>query len=339
MFPVANTRPVPIMFWLPRYFAFTLFLTLGLGLPMPAQQIRLERLTTRDGLSQGYITCLLQDREGFLWAGTKNGLNRYDGYRFDVFTNDPYDEFSLPGDFITSLFEYDDFLLIGLDWRGMSLFHKKTRKAYRLQLTLPELGVPLTECNVVWAGADAAGNIWVQAQGPRTHYHLYCLTLPTGFWHQPPADNTWQKKIKVRHILDKLHLGVCMAADGNNLYVTAETGIFEIEASSGALTMIVPPHEPGRFEFATKIVSDEHGNYLISREHHTNKLNSRAAELFCYRPDQSHKKVGRLSRLVRDQPGWGLQHISGGLAWFSFQNGIRAYRLLPMERPMFPVRK
>jgi len=325
--PVANNGFVPKMSFLLRFFTLVLCLGIGFGHSLLAQQLQVERLTTRDGLSQGYISCLLQDREGFLWAGTKNGLNRYDGYRFEVFVNDPYDEFSLPGDFIISLFEYGDFLLVCSEWSGMSLFHKKTRVAYRLQITLPELGVPLTECNVAWAGADAAGNVWMQAQGPLTHYNLYRLTLPAGFWQHPPEDNSWQKKIKTRHILDKLHVGACMAADGNSLYVTAETGIFEIETKLGAMTMIVPPHGPGRFEYATNIVSDAKGNYLISRQHHKDVENSVSTELFHYRPDPSRKKAGTLSQLVRDQPGWAVQHVSRGLVWFNFPEGIRAYRM------------
>lgn len=41
-----------------------------------------ERFGTEDGLSNGYIHCVFQDRDGFLWIGTDGGLNRYDGYEF-----------------------------------------------------------------------------------------------------------------------------------------------------------------------------------------------------------------------------------------------------------------
>src|SRR5687768_2437317 len=42
-------------------------------------------LTIDDGLSDNSVTCLLKDRYGFLWAGTANGLNRYDGFSFRIF--------------------------------------------------------------------------------------------------------------------------------------------------------------------------------------------------------------------------------------------------------------
>jgi ligand-binding sensor domain-containing protein len=64
-----------------------------------------ESISTAQGLSQGMIFDLLQDTEGFIWVATKNGLNRYDGYSFKVFTNDPYNAHSLSSNTIVKLFE------------------------------------------------------------------------------------------------------------------------------------------------------------------------------------------------------------------------------------------
>lgn len=64
-----------------------------------------NHLTTDDGLSQSSVTCVLQDKEGFIWFGTQDGLNRYDGYNFKIFKNIPGDSSSLKNNFIFSIIE------------------------------------------------------------------------------------------------------------------------------------------------------------------------------------------------------------------------------------------
>ncbi len=70
-----------------------------------ATRIRFEQLSSAHGLSQGTVNCLLQDRGGFLWLGTQEGLNRYDGYGFVVYKHDPAEATSLPASWIEALVE------------------------------------------------------------------------------------------------------------------------------------------------------------------------------------------------------------------------------------------
>ena len=64
-----------------------------------------ESISTAQGLSQGMVFDILQDKEGFIWVATKNGLNRYDGYSFKIFANDPYNAHSLSSNTVVKLFE------------------------------------------------------------------------------------------------------------------------------------------------------------------------------------------------------------------------------------------
>src|SRR5450432_459120 len=67
--------------------------------------INVESIGINKGLSQGMINCIAQDHVGFMWFGTMDGLNRYDGYKFQVFRNDPFDKKSVSGNFISAIFE------------------------------------------------------------------------------------------------------------------------------------------------------------------------------------------------------------------------------------------
>lgn len=64
-----------------------------------------QLLTTADGLSQGMVFDILQSRDGFIWIATKDGLNRYDGSRFKVFSPDPFDPFAIGGSEVQQIFE------------------------------------------------------------------------------------------------------------------------------------------------------------------------------------------------------------------------------------------
>ncbi|WP_160144163.1 ligand-binding sensor domain-containing protein [Chryseolinea soli] len=72
-----DTRSYPLLYFL--------IVLMGTGVPLVAQaqqRYQFENLTTADGLSDNRITCITKDATGFVWVGTENGLNRYDGHSF-----------------------------------------------------------------------------------------------------------------------------------------------------------------------------------------------------------------------------------------------------------------
>lgn len=92
-----------------------------------AQPGSLEVLSVEQGLSQGYVPAICQDDDGFLWFATKNGLNRYDGYQFKVFKNDPYDRPSLPENELQKIFPLGDYLFVQT-LRHSLLMHRATQR-------------------------------------------------------------------------------------------------------------------------------------------------------------------------------------------------------------------
>lgn len=90
-------------------------------------------LTIADGLSQGMILAMIQTGDGFIWLATKDGLNRYDGYGFDVFVNNPFDPYSIEGNESNLLYEdHNANIWINLPHKGLDLLEKKTGKFYHL---------------------------------------------------------------------------------------------------------------------------------------------------------------------------------------------------------------
>src|SRR5688572_28274818 len=60
-----------------------------------SQSIRIDHLSVMQGLSQGTVVDIFQDRYKFIWVATEDGLNVYDGYEFTIYRNNPEDSFSL----------------------------------------------------------------------------------------------------------------------------------------------------------------------------------------------------------------------------------------------------
>jgi ligand-binding sensor domain-containing protein len=89
---------------------------------LPQSRIIFNHLVIDDGLSQSSVTCIFQDRKGFMWFGTQDGLNRYDGYNIKIFKNNPNDTTSLTNNFIFSIIE-DQSGILYIETQG-GAFHR-----------------------------------------------------------------------------------------------------------------------------------------------------------------------------------------------------------------------
>ena len=88
--------------------------------------INFKRITIEDGLSQTTVEYIYQDSDGYMWFGTDNGLNKYDGTNFEVYKYKREDENSLSGDIIVAIIEdTDGYLWIGTT-TGLNKLDRKT---------------------------------------------------------------------------------------------------------------------------------------------------------------------------------------------------------------------
>lgn len=112
-----------ISFWLILFTALT-------NLIGQNNEIRFSHLTSEDGLIATAVTKICQDSKGFMWFGTYGGLNRYNGYKFDVFKPDSKNPHSLSNHSISSLLEDSEgYLWIGT-FIGLNRFDPKSELFY-----------------------------------------------------------------------------------------------------------------------------------------------------------------------------------------------------------------
>lgn len=141
-----------------------MFLGAGWGAPVQSQvnELKFEHLDINDGLSHNTVLCALQDSRGYLWFGTMEGLNRYDGYRFTVFKHEIETEECISDNQVHALFEDSrGNLWIGTN-KGLNRYHREKNRVLPIPLLDPD-GKPLFPWPVaVYAlQEDAAGQLWI----------------------------------------------------------------------------------------------------------------------------------------------------------------------------------
>lgn len=104
-----------------------------------AQQLKFKAITSEDGLSTNYVTSIIQDDLGFLWFGTQDGLNKYDGSIQRIFKNDPTNKNSLSNSEIICIKQVrKDLFLIGTR-EGLNFFNPFTEKFSKLKTSDAQL--------------------------------------------------------------------------------------------------------------------------------------------------------------------------------------------------------
>lgn len=138
-----------------------LLLCLLINVRSVAQQTAWQSISIAEGLSQGMVYDLMQDQEGFIWIATKDGLNRYDGYNFKVYTHDPYNPFSISGNTCTALLQdTKGRIWIGTEKDGLNLFDTRTQKFYRAQIA-DKNQTNAGNYSILNIKEDTKGNIWI----------------------------------------------------------------------------------------------------------------------------------------------------------------------------------
>lgn len=145
-------------------FLISVLLILAASILTAQVDISTRNLYLEDGLSQSTVICIFQDSKGFIWLGTQNGLNRYDGSNFTIFRHDPADPASLSFSEIYGIVEDEEgYLWVGTA-NGLNRMDPRTGKCIRF-LNDPDDRNSLSANFITSMARDSEGNIWLATLG------------------------------------------------------------------------------------------------------------------------------------------------------------------------------
>ncbi len=200
--------------------------TAGLAQNQPilqGQNIHFDQLSLRDGLSQTTVLCSWQDHLGFMWFGTRDGLNRYDGYSINIYRTDINDPTSLASNVISSIQEDKNGDLWMVTDRGLSKFIRASSKFENHPL--PEAYIGRTKLYALCI--DSNQNIWVGGAAG-----LFLFNPHTNSYNHVATQNQSETDL-VEHPVYALHED----SQNHRLWVgTSRDGVYTIDIKT--LTVI-----------------------------------------------------------------------------------------------------
>ena len=134
------------------------------------ENIRFKRVNREQGLSQSTVTCMLQDHIGYLWIGTLDGLNKYGGYGFSIYRNDPLEPSSISDNEIIAMMEQstgDLWLSTYGGWlnlydREKNIFHRFKVSEDRQEKKILIFSMIEDKSQTIWLGTNDLGLFWVR---------------------------------------------------------------------------------------------------------------------------------------------------------------------------------
>jgi ligand-binding sensor domain-containing protein/signal transduction histidine kinase/DNA-binding response OmpR family regulator len=274
-----------------------------------AQDIRFERISVEEGLSAAAVKCILQDSRGFMWIGTEDGLNKYDGYTFSHYRNNPGDSLSLSNSDIRAIFEDQHGMLwIGTGGGGLNRFDSQTE-----QIVVYNYDSKSLNCDFVQEVGGFRYNedytLWI---GTCMHLVKYDCSMQAFTWY-PPTEQPWPNNFVEAMVIDD-NGGVWIGCpEGGLHYFDPETEKF-----------IRYQHDPENPKSISSnhirsLLKDRSGNLWIGTMDGLNKFDPQTGKVNRYynNPEKSNSlSSNQIRSLFEDQ---------SGVLWIGTHNGLNKY--------------
>lgn len=188
-----------------------------------------KKITTQHGLSQDAVTTIIQDQQGFIWVGTEDGLNRFDGYTFVVYRHDPTDPNSLSNNEVTVIYEdLQGALWVGTDGGGLNRFDRDTQQFTHFR-HLTDDAHSLAHDVVSAIIEDRQGRLWVGTE----EGGLNLFDRSSAQFHHPVDEDDLSSDAVTS-----------LCVDGDNLiWVGTENGLNRVEPTTLSVTAYRHDHE------------------------------------------------------------------------------------------------
>jgi len=276
--------------------------------------LRFQHYTIDNGLSQNTVDCILKDSHGFMWFGTWNGLNRFDGYNFVVYKSDNHPN-SLSGNFIYSLCEDK----MGNIWIGTKsglncfIYSQNIFKRCFLNSSKQSLG------NISSVITDYEGNLWVG-----TNTGLFLFSSDKVNFENLSASSL---KINLPADLIKLSVNVVYEDRDNNIWVGTNSGLIFISKDKKSYKVFVnSPTDLNSLSYSeiNSIYEDQYSYVWIGTRFGLNRINKKnfRNERFYYNPDNEYGiSHFTINDIIGDRYGNILIATLGGLNRFNYKSG------------------
>ena len=215
------------------------FSTLAISDSVRGQEImeKFEQISIHQGLSQDFITSIMQDKDGMMWFGTLSGLNKFDGMEVTVYTNDAHDPNSLTLNWITSLCEdQKGRFWVGTNGAGINMF-TKSNAYFKPIVTDATNPYSLGSLNVSLLLEDMDGNVWIGTADAGIDLQRYREdSLKFEHFRNQPGDRTSLSNDDIRVMHQR--------KDGS-IWIGTQNGLNKlVHSASGKITFERFYHDP-----------------------------------------------------------------------------------------------